>query len=315
MWQRAKKIYRSLPWVRRTASSFPGGGVQGPAVKPDPRFPGGSYGGWSVTMETLSRGLATLLEQMVPTGVWEYARKTYRSLPFVRRTASRFLGRRFQDPTVKLDSRFLGSAYGGRSVNLEALGPSSVVYSFGVGQDVSFDLELIGLVGCEINAFDPTPLSTEWIGRQNLPKEFKFHRLGVAATDGTIDFHYPEDESSVSFSLRPESASARLRTVECPVQTVSTIMRQLGHDRIDLAKFDIEGFEFEVISNLIQDKIRPLLLLIEFHHGVYGITKSMTRSSVQELLSYGYGIYWISDLGREYGFVDLESDFMKRRGE
>jgi len=195
---------------------------------------------------------------------------------------------------------------------LDALSSSSIVYSFGVGQDVTFDLALIESVGCEINAFDPTPLSAEWIERQELPQEFKFHRLGVAATDDTVDFHYPEDESSISFSRIPGSASARLKTVKCPVRTVSTIMRQLGHNRIDLAKFDIEGFEFEVIATLIRDKIRPLFLLIEFHHGVYGITKSMTRRSVQELLSYGYGIYWISDLGREYGFVDLGSEFMKR---
>ncbi len=282
-------------------------------MKPDSSSKGSTYGGWSVTMETLSRGFAAFVERVIPTGAWERARNLYRSSPWLRRTASRFLGRRFQDPTVKLDSQFLGSAYGGRAVHLEALSPASIVYSFGVGQDVTFDLALIELVGCEINAFDPTPFSTQWIERQQLPARFKFHKLGVAATDGTVDFHYPDDDASVSFSQRPESASATLRTVSCPVSAVSTIMRQLGHDRIDLAKFDIEGFEYEVVRSLVRDKVRPLFIMIEFHHGVYGITKSMTRQSAQELLSYGYGIYWISDLGREYGFVDLGSEFMKRR--
>src|SRR5665213_4282517 len=97
----------------------------------------------------------------------ETLKRTYRSLPFVRRTANRILGRRIHDPTVKIDFRFLGSSYGGWAIPLSAsLGPLSTVYSFGVGLDISFDLALIETVGCTVHGFDPTPLSAEWIERQ-----------------------------------------------------------------------------------------------------------------------------------------------------
>jgi FkbM family methyltransferase len=234
----------------------------------------------------------------------EFLKRIYRSLPIVRRTANRFLGRRIHDPTVNIGSRFLGSRYGGWAVPLAELNAASTVYSFGVGQDVTFDLALIELVGCEVNAFDPTPLCTEWIERQKLPPQFRFHKIGVAAVNGEVDFFYPDNDLSHSFSKVTAPDSTERRSVKGPVRTVSTLMKSLGHESVDLCKFDIEGFEFEVVDDLILTKVRPRLLLVEFHHSYYGITKASTLRSVQRLRDYGYDIYWISDLGLEYGFID-----------
>ena len=232
------------------------------------------------------------------------AKNLYRSLPLVRRTANRLLGRRIHDPEIKLKDRVFGTAYGGWSVDLTALKSSSIVYSFGVGEDISFDLALIEAIGCEVNAFDPTPIANQWIKRQRLPPEFKFHPIGVAGVNDNVEFFLPADDGRHSFSLYPATDALEPRTVKCPVRTVSTIMKHLGHDHVDLAKFDIEGFEFEVVDNIIQDRIRPRTILIEYHHSIYGIHKSKTMNSVRSLQAYGYKIFWISDLGLEYGFVD-----------
>jgi len=40
---------------------------------------------------------------------------------------------------------------------------SAVIYSFGVGYDVSFDIELINNFDVKIHAFDPTPKSIKWV--------------------------------------------------------------------------------------------------------------------------------------------------------
>lgn len=81
-------------------------------------------------------------------------------------------------------------------------------------------------------------------------------------------------------------------------------MKQLDHQRLDLLKLDIEGFEYDVIDDIITSAIRPRFILVEFHHSKYAIDKSRTMASVQKLRDYGYQIYWISDIGLEYGFVD-----------
>ncbi len=68
------------------------------------------------------------------------------------------LGREFYP---RLDCRRatvrLGSPHAGWDVEVVGIDQDSVVYSFGVGEDVSFDLDLISRCGCTIHAFDPTP--------------------------------------------------------------------------------------------------------------------------------------------------------------
>jgi hypothetical protein len=52
--------------------------------------------------------------------------------------------------------RWFGTKYGGFYVYPDRLCQESIIYSFGVGEDVSFDLELIEKYNCHVFAFDPT---------------------------------------------------------------------------------------------------------------------------------------------------------------
>src|SRR6185369_4693663 len=78
-------------------------------------------------------------------------------------------------PQVRCNKITLGSPRAQWSVCPDQLTCESIVYSVGVGTDVSFDLELIGRFGLRVHAFDPTPRSIEWIRKQVLPSEFEFH--------------------------------------------------------------------------------------------------------------------------------------------
>ena len=49
-----------------------------------------------------------------------------------------------------------------------------------------------------------------------------------------------------------------------PVDSIKNIMVQQGHTHIDLLKLDIEGAEIEVINQMLDDKIYPTHVLIEF---------------------------------------------------
>lgn len=41
-------------------------------------------------------------------------------------------------------------------------------------------------------------------------------------------------------------------------------MRELGHDRIDLLKVDVEGAWKEIIDSMVADDIRPSIFCVEF---------------------------------------------------
>lgn len=66
---------------------------------------------------------------------------------------------------IKYPVAFLGSSYGGWSICPDLLDSKSIVYSLGIGEDISFDLELIERFGTSIYAFDPTPKSLDWLSR------------------------------------------------------------------------------------------------------------------------------------------------------
>jgi hypothetical protein len=64
----------------------------------------------------------------------------------------------YRVPTIRL-----GTEYGGWSLCPHLLCQESIVYSIGIGDDISFDLSLIKKFGITVNAFDPTPESVKWV--------------------------------------------------------------------------------------------------------------------------------------------------------
>jgi hypothetical protein len=121
-----------------------------------------------------------------------------------------------------------GAGYGAWSIVTDKIGPDSVVYSFGVGEDVSFDLDLMNRYGLCVHIFDPTPKSIEWVRSQHFSDQVLFHEYGLAAVDGEISFNPPENPAHVSFTVlsRP---STRDQAVSLPVKRLQTIMNDLGH--------------------------------------------------------------------------------------
>src|SRR5262245_55558008 len=66
------------------------------------------------------------------------------------------------EPQFKCPSIRLGSIYGGWWVRPERVRQDSIVYSFGIGRDITYDLGLIERFGVTVHAFDPTPICLNW---------------------------------------------------------------------------------------------------------------------------------------------------------
>jgi FkbM family methyltransferase len=184
------------------------------------------------------------------------------------------------------------------------LSASSVVYSLGVGEDISFDLSLIQRFGLSVYAFDPTPRAMAWVSRQDLPEGFHFMPYGIAGFDGLAKFYPPENPAHVSHTiLRRSTTSAK--AIDVQMRRLKTVMALRGHSRIDVLKMDIEGAEYEVIDDLIVTGIAPRQLLVEVHYGpTFGhITGRHVNRLVKRLNQYGYRIANICAAGKEYCFV------------
>lgn len=221
---------------------------------------------------------------------------------FVKSFLRKFFRRRLHAPDIVRQFTVYGSDYGGWPLVDGSIDESSIVYSFGVGEDVTFDLAIIERFGCNVWAFDPTPRSAQWVAKQNFPSALHFMKIGISDQDGEAAFFPPSDPSHVSYSNRAVTSQGG-KPISAPVKQLHTLMKELGHRKIDVLKLDIEGFEYQVIRNVISTQIRPSQLLVEFHHRLHGAAERDTRESVSQLRAAGYRLFHVSASGREYGFV------------
>lgn len=186
------------------------------------------------------------------------------------------------------------------------LDAKSVVYSVGVGCELSLDLSLVARYGCLVHCFDPTPVSAAWMRSQKLPPQIVFHEVGLAPYDGELAFHQPRKAGSAHFSpIRRGGGDEDGDLVKAPVWCLDTMMRQLGHGRVDLLKIDIEGGEYGIIGDIEKAAGRIGQLLVEFHHCYRSVPLSRTAEAVERLRGAGFRIFHISPRTYEVSFIRL----------
>jgi FkbM family methyltransferase len=196
----------------------------------------------------------------------------------------------------------LGSDYGGYYLDGSRIGRDAIVYSLGIGEDISFDLSLIEKFGADVEAFDPTPKVKDWLARQTLPQSFHFHPVGIAGREGAITFYLPAHEEWVSHSICPARQYHR-QSVRLPVTRLRDAMQRNGHSRIDLLKMDIEGAEYAVIEEIVSERIPIGQLLVEFHHRLTSVGTGKTRKALALLERHGMRISYICPQREIFTFV------------
>jgi FkbM family methyltransferase len=192
---------------------------------------------------------------------------------------------------------------GGHGVSTEGITPTSIVYSYGIGEDLSFELEMIRRFGVTIHAFDPTPLALAWVKRQNLPSQLIVHEIGLAAYDGIARFNPPIKSNFVSYSIVGEPGVGD--AVEAPVRRIQTMMKDLGHSKIDFLKLDVEGAEYPVLGDLLL--VKPYQVMVEFHHRIRRIGHRNTRKFIQQFIDGGYRVACTSKDTHEITFLLVQN--------
>jgi FkbM family methyltransferase len=180
----------------------------------------------------------------------------------------------------------IGSGYGGWIVPVTLLRPAWTCYCGGVGEDITFDLGLIERVGCNVFAFDPTPRAVAHVAA-NAADEQRFHfmAVGLWSEDTTLRFFVPRNPKHVSHSV--VNLQRTKAFFEAPCRSLPSVMRELGHDHVDLIKLDIEGAEHEVVRSMLEAGIRPSVVCLEIDQPVTPLAFWLT---VRRLRRAGYDL-------------------------
>jgi hypothetical protein len=117
-----------------------------------------------------------------------------------------------------------------------------IVYSFGSNNDDFFERDVrLQNPRCEIHIFDPTsgtpPVEWKELG-------YHFHPSGLCVG------------SQTSFTASKQ---------QYPCKSLQGHMNDLGHDHVDIVKADVEGMEWDLVSQWPLEETRIGQLLLEFH--------------------------------------------------
>jgi hypothetical protein len=169
---------------------------------------------------------------------------------------------------------------------LQGVAPSCLVYSFGIGNETSFDFAAAAL-GCEVHLFDPTlPSESE----QKVANRMYFHPWGLASSDTVTPAGWV-------------------------VKTLSSIAQRLGHANvpaIDIVKIDIEGDEWNVLPGLLASTWfadgRVKQFVIEAH-----LSANQAASQLRilaKLLQMGYALHARDYNWRYSGLIYVDGHLM-----
>jgi FkbM family methyltransferase len=215
----------------------------------------------------------------------------------------------------------LGTQYGGWFIpNNISLDGNSIIYSAGVGEDISFDLMLQDKYNCNILLIDPTERSIIHYNEifsfynnkdilnpftGNIQKDYysiisllnpnlskiKYIDCGLWNSRAQLKFYKQSNESYISQSLIENMFSNNYDIVN--VDTLKNIMHKNNHNYIDFLKLDIEGAEINVLNNMLDDNIFPKYLCVEFDLLLKNKDyNNLTKQCISRLINNGYKILY-----------------------
>lgn len=204
---------------------------------------------------------------------------------------------------ISCQNKFLGSAYGGWWMAQTDFTTEDIVLSFGLGEDISFDLGIIENYGCQVYGFDPTPKSITYLKSLSLPSNFILKEYGLGAKDDMADFFLPTNEEHVSGSVLEHEGQGT--KVSVPLKSMKTLLKELGINKnIAILKMDIEGAEYDIIKSLFPLPVKIDQILVEYHHFFSNVSNDETINSIKLLNDNGYYLFNID--GYNYSFISKE---------
>lgn len=232
----------------------------------------------------------------------------------------------------KIDVIFLGSDYGNWGFPVKEISKDFNILVGGVGEDISFEIELLNLLKKDKNLgmitfFDPTTRSKNYMfeiqralekkstrtstyskdGYQKIEtydfkllesKQIKFNNQAIWINNDYIELWPPLDQRNVSYTiLENDNGSQYFGCLD-----IISIFN--SDETYDVLKLDVEGSETDILIRLLKySRYFPRIILVEFD-----VLKKLNLKNfyklnrlIMLLKQKNYKVYY--EQGRNYGFI------------
>lgn len=176
---------------------------------------------------------------------------------------------------------------GDETVRLDyPLTSDSIVFDLG-GYHGDFASAVSSRYDCKVYIFEPVPeFHQKCMERFQDESKVVCFNYGLSSEDNLLEIGLAENSSSFA------SPHAQGATLQVRVRSIVECIRELGLDRIDLMKINIEGGEFDVLPALIKsgdiEKVR--YIQIQFHNFVDNAAKR--RDAIRAALANTHSEMW-----------------------
>jgi FkbM family methyltransferase len=201
-----------------------------------------------------------------------------------------------------------GDKYGGYPIVKDILSSDSICYCAGAARDISFEEDLFNLCQPFIYIFEPTPSHFKWVknaidnsNHQLIRDKIKYYEIGLDGENCQMEF-YPDGGSDSWSSYKKKNGNLG-NSIKVQMKKLSSLMEENHHSKLDLLKIDIEGSEYNVIEDIIANKLDIDMIAMEMHgdwiHDFRDDTKQTTipnnktyKEYITKLENYGYKLVW-----------------------
>ena len=195
--------------------------------------------------------------------------------------------------------------YGSWTLCTSVLSRDTVVYSVGIGGDLSFDIDMIRQYGVTVYAFHPTmtrpqfQVSTAIVNAtvEEL-KRITFFPFGMGGSDDVVPFYRMKGRASM-MSTVPGTNFEPNPYVRAPIVRLQTMLHMTGHRRVDVLKVDVEGTEYAIFDDNALGWLSsapPTQIAIEYHATMFGLSSNRTAGGTNavtnRLARCGYALRW-----------------------
>jgi FkbM family methyltransferase len=193
---------------------------------------------------------------------------------------------------LEKDIKWLGTEYGGFYVVPKLIKKNGLALCAGIGEDISFDIQLIGLYNMKVVGIDPTIKSKYYIEKLNI-KNYFFEEQALVSesfSENAITIYENKNPEWVSESIINSHNSVGENNRKVSALRISELIKKYGN--FDLIKLDVEGAEYDIINDFLNENINKINcnhFCIEFHHHCCEkFTITDTKNIVNKFIERGY---------------------------